>query len=40
MAEERPFNITQRTWERADVIVCGTPQIPCDPVAEIVLGSR
>jgi hypothetical protein len=30
MAEEKPFNTAQRTWERADVIVCGTPQIPCD----------
>jgi hypothetical protein len=39
MAEEIPFNIAQRTWERADVIVCGTPQIPCDPVTEIVLAS-
>jgi hypothetical protein len=38
MAEERPFNITQRTWERADLIACGTPQIPCDPVTEIVLA--
>jgi hypothetical protein len=38
MAEERPFNIAQRTWERADVIACGTPQIPCDPVTEIVLA--
>jgi hypothetical protein len=39
MAEERPFNTAQRTWERADVIVCGTPQIPSDPVTEIVLAS-
>jgi hypothetical protein len=38
MAEEIPFNFAQRTWERADVIVCGTPQIPCDPVTEIVLA--
>jgi hypothetical protein len=38
MAEERPFNTAQRTWERADVIVCGTPQIPCDPVTEIVVA--
>lgn len=38
MAEERPFNTAQRTWERADVIVCGTPQIPSDPVTEIVLA--
>ncbi len=38
MAEERPFNIAQRTWERADVIVCGTPQVPCDPDTEVVLA--
>ncbi len=35
MAEEVPFNAAQRTWERADVIVCGTPELPCDPVTEI-----
>jgi hypothetical protein len=28
MAEEIPFNAAQRTWERADVIVCGTPEFP------------
>jgi hypothetical protein len=38
MAEEIPFNTAQRTWERADIIVCGTPEIPCDPVTEIVVG--
>jgi hypothetical protein len=38
MAEEIPFNAAQRTWERADIIVCGTPQIPCDPSTEIVLA--
>jgi hypothetical protein len=38
MAEEIPFNTAQRTWERADVIVGGTPQIPCDPVTEIVVA--
>jgi hypothetical protein len=38
MAEEIPFNTAQRTWERADVIVCGTPQISCDPVTEIVVA--
>ena len=39
MAEEVPFNAAQRTWERADVIVCGTPQIRYDPVTEIVVAS-
>ena len=28
MAEERPFNTAQRTWERADIIVCGTLETP------------
>jgi hypothetical protein len=38
MAEEIPFNAAQRTWERADIIVCGTPEIPFDPVTEIVVA--
>jgi len=38
MAEELPFNTAQRTWERADLIVCGTPEIPFDPVTEIVVA--
>jgi hypothetical protein len=38
MAEERPFNAAQRTWERADFIVCGTPEVPCDPATEVVVG--
>jgi hypothetical protein len=38
MAEEIPFNTAQRTWERADLIVCGTPQIPSDPATEIVIA--
>lgn len=36
MAEEMPFNAAQRTWERADLVVCGTPELPYDPVTEIV----
>jgi hypothetical protein len=36
MAEEIPFNTAQRTWERADIIVCGTPELPYDPSTEIV----
>jgi hypothetical protein len=39
MAEEIPFNAAQRTWERADIIVCGTPEIPHDPSTEIVVAS-
>ena len=38
MAEEVPFNAAQRTWERADIIVCGTPEIPYDPSTEIVIA--
>jgi hypothetical protein len=37
-AEEIPFNTAQRTWERADLIVCGTPEIPYDPVTQVVLA--
>jgi hypothetical protein len=40
MAEEIPFNAAQRTWERADIIVCGTPEIPYDPSTEIVIAVR
>ncbi len=39
MAEEIPFNAAQRTWERADIIVCGTPEIPYDPSTEIVIAA-
>jgi hypothetical protein len=38
MAEEIPFNAAQRTWERADIIVCGTPEISHDPGTEIVIA--
>jgi hypothetical protein len=38
MAEEIPFNTAQRTWERADFVVCGTPEIPCDPGTQIVIS--
>ena len=38
MAEEIPFNAAQRTWERADLIVCGTPEIPYDPATEVVVA--
>lgn len=38
MAEEIPFQAGQRPWERADLIVCGTPQIPYDPAAELVIA--
>jgi hypothetical protein len=38
MAEELPFNVAQRTWERADVIVCGAPEIPYNADTEIVVA--
>jgi NAD(P)-dependent dehydrogenase (short-subunit alcohol dehydrogenase family) len=38
MAEEIPFNTAQRTWERAGIIVCGTPQISSDPSTEVVIA--
>jgi hypothetical protein len=38
MAEEIPFQADQRPWERADLIVCGTPQIPFDPATELVVA--
>lgn len=38
MAEEIPFNTAQRTWERAGIIVCGTPEVPYDPSTEIVIA--
>jgi hypothetical protein len=38
MTEEIPFNAAQRTWERADIIVCGTPEIRHDPSTEIVIA--
>jgi hypothetical protein len=40
MAEEIPFNAAQRTWERADIIVCGTPEIPYNPSTQIVISPR
>jgi hypothetical protein len=40
MAEEIPFNAAERTWERANIIVCGTPEIPHDPATEIVISAR
>jgi hypothetical protein len=38
MAEEVPFLADQRPWERADLVACGTPQIPCDPATELVVA--
>jgi hypothetical protein len=38
MAEEIPFNTAQRTWERAGIIVCSTPEIPYNPGTQIVIA--
>jgi hypothetical protein len=38
MAEEIPFVAGQRPWERADLTVCGTPQISFDPATELVVA--
>jgi hypothetical protein len=38
MAVEEPFLADQRPWERADLIVAGTPQIPTDPLTELVVA--
>jgi hypothetical protein len=38
MAEEIPFQAGQRPWEHADLIICGTPQIPFDPATELVIA--
>jgi hypothetical protein len=39
MAEEVPFVAAQRPWERADVVICGTPEIPLDPGTELVVAA-
>ena len=38
MAEEDPFLAGQRPWERADLLVAGTPQIPFDRTSELVVA--
>jgi len=38
MAEEGPFLAGQKPWERADLIVAGTPQLPFDPLTELVVA--
>lgn len=36
MGEETPFQASERTWERADIVVAGSPEIDHDPAAEVV----
>ena len=38
MAEELPFMTGQQPWTRANVIVAGTPRLPHDPAAEVVIS--
>ena len=38
MQEEFPFVADQRPWERAFVVVGGTPELSHDPSTEVVLG--
>jgi hypothetical protein len=38
LAEEIPFNTAQRTWERAGLVVCGSPEILYDPGTQIVIA--
>ncbi|HLZ25982.1 MAG TPA: hypothetical protein VKV73_01520 [Chloroflexota bacterium] len=38
MAEEFPFLAADRPWERATIIVAGTPDIPHDPISEVVIA--
>ena len=40
MAAETPFLAEDRPWERADLVVCGTPELPHDPATELVIGAR
>ena len=37
-AEEIPFLAADRPWERADLIVAGTPGSPYDPAAELLVA--
>jgi cysteine synthase len=39
MEEEVPFLDHERPWERAYMVVCGTPEIPWDPDTELVVGA-
>jgi hypothetical protein len=38
MAEEESFLADQKPWERADLIAAGTPEIPFDPLTELVVA--
>jgi hypothetical protein len=38
MAEENPFLLDDRAWERATVVVAGTPELPHDSRTEVVVA--
>jgi hypothetical protein len=38
MAEEMPFVADQRPWERANIVICGTPEIPLDPGTQLAVA--
>jgi hypothetical protein len=39
MTEEIPFLAADRPWERATIIVSGTPDLTYDPIAEVVIAA-
>jgi pantothenate kinase len=40
LAEEDPFLLADRAWERATVIVAGTPELPHDPDTAVPVADR
>jgi hypothetical protein len=38
MAEENPFLLDDQAWERATVVVAGTPELPHDSRTEVVVA--
>ena len=38
MREEFPFVAGQRPWRRAFAVVAGTPQLPHDPVSDVIVA--
>jgi hypothetical protein len=38
MAEEDPFVAGERTWQRADMLVAGTPQIRLHPASDVAVA--
>ncbi len=38
MAAERPFQAEERPWERANIVVCGTPMLPHNPETEVIVA--